>query len=112
MIFISVLAIRGTFSLADVIVDVICDEEKYLDGYAHRGILKGSQKIMKEAQGTLELAFQTHPDHKLVITGHSLGAGTAVLITMKIKKSRKMKMKIFLAITANSIIRKKHTIYF
>jgi len=83
-----VLAIRGTFSLADVIVDVICDEEKYLDGYAHRGILKGSQKIMKEAQGTLESAFQTHPDHKLVITGHSLGAGTAVLITMGILKKQ------------------------
>ena len=65
-----VLAIRGTFSLADVIVDVICDEEKYLDGYAHRGILKGSQKIMKESQETLKAAFQTHPDHKLVITGH------------------------------------------
>ena len=82
-----VLAIRGTFSLADVIVDVICDEEKYLDGYAHRGILKGSQKIMKESQETLKAAFQTHPDHKLVITGHSLGAGTAVLITMGILKN-------------------------
>merc|ERR1711953_1330962 len=82
-----VLAIRGTFSLADVIVDVICDEERYLDGYAHRGILKGSRKIMKESQETLKAAFQSHPDHKLVITGHSLGAGTAVLITMGILKN-------------------------
>ena len=83
-----VLAIRGTFSLADVIVDIICDEEQYLDGYAHRGILKGSQKIMKEAQNTLQSAFEAYPDYKLVVTGHSLGAGTAVLITMGILKQQ------------------------
>ena len=30
------------------------------------------------------LYFSAHPDHRLVVTGHSLGAGTAILITMAI----------------------------
>ena len=35
-----VLSIRGTFSVTDILIDVICDEEEFLDGYAHRGILR------------------------------------------------------------------------
>ena len=30
------------------------------------------------------ILISAHPDHRLVITGHSLGAGTAILITMAI----------------------------
>jgi hypothetical protein len=79
-----VLAIRGTYSLADVIVDVVCDEDKFLDGFAHRGIHWGAKKIIKEGGQALAKALQDRPDYRLVITGHSLGAGTAVLITMDI----------------------------
>ena len=35
-----VLSIRGTSSVADVLIDVICDEEEFWHGYAHRGILR------------------------------------------------------------------------
>ena len=52
-----VLAVRGTYSLADVIVDIICDEEEFLDGYAHRGILKGANRIMKESGDILKEAL-------------------------------------------------------
>lgn len=77
-----VLAIRGTFSLADVVVDIICDQVPYLDGFAHRGILSGANRIMTEGKETLKKAFEEHPDYRLVITGHSLGAGTAILISL------------------------------
>jgi hypothetical protein len=38
---------RGTFSLADAISDIVCDEEPFLEGFAHRGILNGARKILK-----------------------------------------------------------------
>ena len=64
-----VLAVRGTYSLADVIVDIICDEEKFLDGYAHRGILKGANRIMKESGDILKEALagdNFNPNYKLL----------------------------------------------
>ena len=39
---------------------------------------------MKEAEPTLSAALKDHPDFDLIITGHSLGAGTAELITLSI----------------------------
>ena len=77
-----VLAIRGTFSLTDVIVDIICDDESFLDGFAHRGILRGATRIMKQGREVLQEALENYPGYRMVITGHSLGAGTAILITM------------------------------
>jgi hypothetical protein len=38
-----VLTIRGTLSLSDAISDIVCDEEPFLDGFAHRGILSGAR---------------------------------------------------------------------
>ena len=49
-----VLAVRGTYSFSDVIVDILCDEDKFLDGYAHSGILKGANRIMKESGAALK----------------------------------------------------------
>ena len=65
-----VLAVRGTYSLSDVIVDVICDEEKFLDGYAHRGILKGANRIMKESGDILKEAL-AGDNYTLLILGAS-----------------------------------------
>jgi len=31
-----VLVVRGTFSLTDVVIDIVCDDEDFLGGYAHR----------------------------------------------------------------------------
>ena len=77
-----VLVIRGTYSPADVLRDMKCDEKEFLNGFAHRGILNGAEKIMKQIKGELNEALKQHSGYKLVITGHSLGAGTAILITM------------------------------
>ena len=60
-------------------VDIICDQVPFLDGFAHRGILSAANRIMSVGKETLKKAFEEHPNYRLVLTGHSLGAGTAIL---------------------------------
>ena len=37
-----ILSIRGTASFNDVIIDCVCDEIVFMNGFAHRGILQVS----------------------------------------------------------------------
>ena len=41
-------------------------------------------KILKESSEVLTNLIKEHPKYKLIITGHSLGAGSAELVTMDI----------------------------
>jgi hypothetical protein len=83
-----VLIIRGTFDLKDVLIDLDSEDSPFLDGYAHAGILTGAQEILKMAEPILSEEMKKKPNFKLVISGHSLGAGTAELITMMILSNK------------------------
>ena len=63
-------------------VDIIWDQVPFLDGFAHRGILSAASRIITEGKETLKKAFEEHPDYRLMLTGHSLGASTAILISL------------------------------
>ena len=82
-----VLAIRGTFSLKDAILDAVADEVPFLDGFAHKGILNGARLILSKVSVTLTETLSQFSGYSLVVTGHSLGAGTAELITMELLSS-------------------------
>ena len=79
-----VLAIKGTDSAKDGILNGVASAITFLDGYAHKGMAESSKRIIKESRETLNKAFKTYPGYRLVITGHSLGGGVAVLTTMSI----------------------------
>lgn len=79
-----ILAIRGTNSFTDIIIDLICDEEEFLDGYAHRGIMRGTKEVIEMAGPILKKTLGQNRDYQLFVTGHSLGAGTAQLATMEL----------------------------
>lgn len=86
-----VIAIRGTLSFKDMLTDVSADAEKLdVEGheiYGHRGIVNNSRYILgklRELQ-LLENAFQRHPDYKLVVSGHSLGAGVAAILAILLR---------------------------
>ena len=82
------LVIRGTYSIGDAIIDVVCDEVPFLEGFAHHGMVDGAHRILEKVLPTLKsLLMDEFPGFKLRITGHSLGAGTAELITMIILSS-------------------------
>ena len=79
-----VLAIRGTFSVKDAVLDAVAEEEEFLGGRAHKGILSGARIILSQVVDPIKTFLAAHPDYSLVVTGHSLGAGTAELITMEL----------------------------
>ena len=91
-----VVAVRGTFSLSDVVTDLISYTEPILmpgttggkAHYAHKGIYK-SAKWVKErlyADGLLDRAFALEPGYNLITTGHSLGGGCAALLGLLLKE--------------------------
>eukprot|EP00959_Pyramimonas_sp_CCMP1952_P371684 7783210-Pyramimonas_sp.AAC.2 len=49
-------------------------------------MLAGARWLLLEVKQILVEACLAHPDYKLIVTGHSLGAGIAVLVTMMLRE--------------------------
>ncbi|KAJ3270031.1 hypothetical protein HDU76_011228, partial [Blyttiomyces sp. JEL0837] len=97
-----VVAIRGTLSTADVLVDLNCDlttlQVPSLDGgqptssvpiRTHSGMLMTAGNIRDEIAGLLDELLlnptSLFKEYRLVICGHSLGAGVASLLTLLLR---------------------------
>ncbi|XP_026465455.1 sn1-specific diacylglycerol lipase beta-like [Ctenocephalides felis] len=88
-----VVAVRGSISLRDVITDLVAGAESFTaqglppDSMAHRGMAMGAEYINGRLRDRkiLDKAFQLYPEYGLVLTGHSLGAGVAVLLALKLR---------------------------
>ncbi len=68
--------------MRDVIIDLDVKETPFLDGQAHTGMLTGAKEILRRSEPILRKVLEENPTFRLIVTGHSLGAGTAVLATM------------------------------
>ena len=77
-----VVTVRGTANLADVITDLVCESVSFLGGFAHDGIKRGAERLFEETIGIVCTLLDKYPTYSLVVTGHSLGAGTSILLTM------------------------------
>lgn len=51
-------------------------------GYSHFGMLAGARWLLHEAQEPLRQALENNPGLQLKVVGHSLGGGTAAMLTM------------------------------
>ncbi|KAJ8363825.1 hypothetical protein SKAU_G00126560 [Synaphobranchus kaupii] len=89
------VAVRGTLSLKDVLTDLSADCENLPiegvtgDCYAHKGITQAANYIYKKLinDGILNQAFTIAPEYRLVITGHSLGAGAATVLAVLLRSA-------------------------
>ncbi|CAH1427487.1 unnamed protein product [Lactuca virosa] len=59
-------------------------------GFAHCGMFATARWIAKLATPLLLKAFQDYPDYKLQIVGHSLGGGTAALLTYVLREQKEL----------------------
>ncbi|KRY92865.1 Sn1-specific diacylglycerol lipase beta [Trichinella pseudospiralis] len=98
-----VVAIRGSSSFRDAFTDLCLNEDclqlDAADSYqsctgtdtntvlVHRGILRTARYVHQKltAENVLEDLFVLQPDYELVLTGHSLGAGVAVVVAMLLR---------------------------
>ena len=83
-----VVAIRGTMSIHDVLVDLVCQSDDFVWdddgtlGKAHGGFLKSARVLSKGLHELVTTALEEHPNYDLVIVGHSLGGGVATLLAL------------------------------
>nr|XP_012219992.1 PREDICTED: sn1-specific diacylglycerol lipase beta-like isoform X2 [Linepithema humile] len=88
-----VVVIRGSLSLRDLITDFAAASDLFEcsgvppGSTAHKGMIIGVKVILKRLENykVLEKAFATYPNYHLTITGHSLGAGLAILLGLLIR---------------------------
>lgn len=84
---------RGSFSFRDIFTDLTANSERFeAPGFppetsAHRGMIAGAEILLKRLRETqiLDRAFNTYTEYKLVLTGHSLGAGVAILAAARLR---------------------------
>lgn len=75
-----VLSLRGTFSLAELVVDAAGFAAPFGGGQAHAEMAQQALAVWKTVGPILVEACREHPEYTLTLTGHSLGAGTACLL--------------------------------
>ena len=66
-----VLTVRGTKSLRDALLDMVCDDVPFLGGTAHSGILKGAKKVWDLVADSVGEICSKYPEYRLVLTGKS-----------------------------------------
>ncbi|KAI8388688.1 uncharacterized protein BYT42DRAFT_560903 [Radiomyces spectabilis] len=85
-----VLGIRGTWSLYDCITDLVCEYRPWKGGLVHSGLLASAQwfftRIIPQIFHYIHEQSKSsdRPISSFIITGHSLGAGAAAILTMMI----------------------------
>jgi hypothetical protein len=77
----TVLSIRGTYSVSDVLTDIDVVPTDFCGGIAPVGFAKMASNLWKESGSALRLVPQ---GYELLIVGHSLGGAIAMLLTMKV----------------------------
>lgn len=88
-----VVGIRGTFHARDALTDLCAEYEEFLTGTAHLGMMTAARNKNAEVLPVVLTALESHPDYRVVITGHSLGAGTSALLALLWNSEQKFQIE-------------------
>ncbi|KAI8111811.1 hypothetical protein M9435_004310 [Picochlorum sp. BPE23] len=79
------LCIRGTFSAEDVFTDLFANGASFgEEGTAHTGMLRASEYCAKRFSTLFQNFVSDSAHNSIVLLGHSLGAGVAALLCLKL----------------------------
>jgi hypothetical protein len=87
------LSICGTKSWNDCLTDLAAGEKlesnlknigvvEFFEGICHSGMAKAAQYLAEILRDDIKAAREKHPKYRVVIAGHSLGAGTAAILSI------------------------------
>jgi hypothetical protein len=79
-----VLCIRGTMSAVDTLTDLVCDYQRWQGGLVHSGMKKSARTLLVDVIPQVLAYCHLNSVDKIVVVGHSLGAGTASLLAIMI----------------------------
>ena len=90
-----ILAIRGTHSFKDAFTSLtgaskphhVVDSNGVVLGYSHFGMLAAARWLKGQVKAKIEEAVAANPGYKIYLVGHSLGGGTAAMLTMMLRES-------------------------
>lgn len=75
----------GTFEETTLFLSLnssFSDSEGVLLGAAHSGMFQSAIDVRNTSREKVEAVMNEFSDYKLIVTGHSLGGGAAVLVTL------------------------------
>lgn len=75
-----VISFRGTANPRDISFDLKFEYSEFYEGYAHDGVKRLGKMFIREHWDEVRMLMSMHGRTKLIITGHSLGGGVALLV--------------------------------
>jgi hypothetical protein len=77
-----VLAIRGTYTQKEVMIDFNGYSREFLVGEAHAAMAIMSERLWEKIGDEVIQFLDDHPGYELIVTGHSLGGGSTCLLNL------------------------------
>jgi len=86
-----ILTIRGTLTPEDALTDIGAMTSPFRGGHVHRGMLDSAEFVVSSCMPYIDTCLENLGgeigDYSLVVTGHSLGAGVASIVTLLLQEN-------------------------
>ncbi len=81
-----IVVIRGSLSKYEFITDLMASAVPFGRGHAHKGMVRTAQNMIDEIRKIVDsVVAKRDSDYRVVLTGHSLGAGVAAILAAMLR---------------------------